>query len=356
MIPLLSLKYYEKMKYNRFDFYSWLKGKKLDRGKIKRINIPLWLLLEFSKIISNSKDNDNQFMIEAEQNIEYYTGWGKSNPILKPKLPLQLTPEMVSIIFHFVGDGHIGRKEVSSSYRQMDKEGLTNFLLKLNNIFGEFEYGKKEFEDGRLNIPKIITEFYTYYFNLPNTDTFQAYIPQNIKSLDKEFLVAGLVSFIIDEGSIGEVITIYSKNKTLLRDIREISIKCDYICNPIREKRVKGKFDVYRFGISSKSYLKLNEDIFNLKKDFPICGLAHKTKKLEISIKRKLRGTAKGRDGATKENILNLLKDRSYTIAELVEILNVGDSSIKEHLWKLEKENKITRAGNRGRNLLWSIK
>ena len=70
-----------------------------------------------------------------EKNIELYTSWGKSNPILNPKLPLQLTPEMVSVIFHFMGDGHIGdAPEETSSYRQMNKQGLNNFLLKLRNI------------------------------------------------------------------------------------------------------------------------------------------------------------------------------------------------------------------------------
>ena len=138
MVNKLSLKYDIKRKYSRFNLYSWVKGEKLDKGKIKRINVPLWLLIELSKIISNSKNEDNRTMSDIEKNTKYYTGWGKSNPILKPKLPLYLTPEMISIIFHFVGDGHIGRKEVCSSYRQMNKEGLTNFLLKLNNIFGDF--------------------------------------------------------------------------------------------------------------------------------------------------------------------------------------------------------------------------
>ena len=43
-------------------------------------------------------------MRKIEKNIEYYTGTGKSHPILNPKLPLHLTPEMVSVIFHFMGD------------------------------------------------------------------------------------------------------------------------------------------------------------------------------------------------------------------------------------------------------------
>lgn len=223
-------------------------------------------------------------MIEIEENIEYYTGLGKSNPILSPKLPLHLTPEMISVIFHFMGDGHIGKKAEVSSYRQMNKEGLKNFLKKLQNIFGSFNYPKKEFENGRLNVPKIITEFYVYYFKLPNTNTFEAYIPENIKKLKKEFLLAGLISFIVDEGHIGEVITIYGKNKRLMNDIREIGIKCGYLCHPLREKYAYSKFDVYRFGISSKDYKKFYEDILELSKSFSTCTLAQKMEKLSKKI------------------------------------------------------------------------
>lgn len=272
-----SLKYGIKRRHTRLSIYSWKMGEKLDKGSVKSINIPLWVLIELSKIISKTKSVVNNTMRTIEKNVDYYTGWGKSNPIIKPKLPLYLTPELVSVIFHFMGDGHIGRPGVSSSYRQMNREGLSNFLLKLNNLFGDFEYSRNEFADGRLNIPKIITEFYKYYFKLPNTNTFTAYLPDRIKSMDKEFLLAGLLSFIVDEGHIGEVLTIYSKNRRLLNDVREIAIKCGYECHVIREKYAYGRFDVYRFSISSKSYHKLNDDLNKLSLSFPTCSLAHKT-------------------------------------------------------------------------------
>jgi len=277
-------RYNLKRKYNTGHLSSWIKGYKKDRGKIKNINIPLWVLIEISKELSKDKKINNKVMIEIEKNIEYYTGSGKSNPILNPKLPLHLTPEMISVIFHFMGDGHIGKTEEVSSYRQMNKEGLNNFLKKLQNTFGNFNYPKKEFENGRLNVPKIITEFYVDYFKLPCTNTFEAYVPEDIKKLKKEFLLAGLISFIVDEGHVGEVITIYGKNKRLMSDIREIGIKCGYLCHPLREKYAYGKFDVYRFSISSKDYKKFHKDILELSKSFPTCTLAQKMEKLSKRI------------------------------------------------------------------------
>jgi len=274
-----------KRNYNSGHLSYWKIGKKLDRGKTKNINIPLWLLIESSKLISKQRKKDNSTMREIERNIDYYTGTGKSHSIKNPKLPLYLTPEMISVIFHFVGDGHIGRKKVVSSYRQMNKIGLDNFLKKLQNTFGNFDYPLGEYKDGRLNIPKIITEFYTYYFKLPNTNTFEAYIPNHIKSLSKDFLLAGLISFIVDEGHIGEVITIYGKNKRLMQDIKEIGEKCRYLCHPIREKYAYGKFDVYRFSISSKNFNKLHSDIKRISAIFPTCYLCQKMEKLTKRIR-----------------------------------------------------------------------
>jgi len=100
--------------------------------------------------------------------------------------------------------------------------------------------------------------------------------------LPKEFLLAGLAAFMVDEGHIAKDSTIiYSKNKRLLGDIRLACLKCELICNPIREKFAYDKLDCYRFTISSKSHLKLYNDILRLKKKFPTCDLIHKMDKLK---------------------------------------------------------------------------
>jgi len=276
IINRTSEKYNIKRKHSRGNLYCWIKGNNIDRGRRKTINIPLWVLIEFSKIISNSILPDNEIMKNIEKNIEYYTGWGKANPVIQPKLPLLLTPELVSVIFHFLGDGHIGSHGVSSSYRQMNDKGLRNFLDKLQNCFGNFEYSKQEFADGRLNVPKVITDFYVYYFNLPDTSTFKGYVTDQLKKFDKDFLVASLTSFIIDEGNINDCITVYSKNLRLIEDIREIGLLCGYLCHQVKKKYAYGRFDVYRFNISSKSFVDFFRDIEELSKEFPTCNLAHK--------------------------------------------------------------------------------
>lgn len=266
-----------KRNHNSLAVYSWIKGKKMDRKMLRTVNVPLWVLIEISKILSNAKSMDNLSMHNIEKHIRYYSGWGRSIPVFPSSLPLILTPEMYSVIFHFLGDGHIGKTNVSSSYRQMNPLGLKNFLSKLQNSFGKFGYGLNEFNNGRLNVPKIITDFYAYYFLLPDTDTFVSYVPEHLKKYPADFLKVALFSFIVDEGNIGEVITIYSKNKQLLSDIHDIGEHCGYICHPIREKYACKKFDCYRFSISSYSYPQIKSDIARISQIFPTCDLAHKT-------------------------------------------------------------------------------
>ena len=251
------------------NLHSWIQGTKIYRCATKTVNIPLWALIEISLLLSKSSKQDNFIMRQIEKNIEYYMSRGAANHIYRPKLPISVTPEMVSVLFHLCGDGHLSDGRAMSSYRQMNRLGLNNFLNKLKSIFGEFEYGEAELENGKINIPKAMADIYKYYFQITNLRTFTARIPEEVKRLPKDFLLAGLTAFILDDGHVSDVIEIYSKNFLLLKDIKEITLKLGYSCRPIRKKYRYGKFDSYRFLICSENHVKLYEDLLNLTKKFP---------------------------------------------------------------------------------------
>lgn len=117
-INSVSLNYSLRRKYKHGNLYSWIKGQKFDRGKIKSINVPLWILIEISKFLSNSEKVDNGVMKNIQENILFYTSIGNANPVKYPKLPIMVNPEFISIIFHFCGDGHLGNKRDCCSYKQ----------------------------------------------------------------------------------------------------------------------------------------------------------------------------------------------------------------------------------------------
>lgn len=334
-------KYGIERNYNAGHFCSWKYGKKKDRGKIKSVNVPLWVAIEISKTLSGSESIDNVLMKDIEKNIVSYECSGMSIPVTNPIFPILLTPELVSIIFHFCGDGHIGGLSVSS-YRQMTPEGLNNFLKKLNNCFGNFRINKNEYKDGKLIIPRVITEFYKHYFKLNSCNWDVARIPESIKQMDKEFILAGLLAFLVDEGHISHSVEVYSKNKELLKDIADIANSLGHKNSNFDEKFKNGVLSSYRIRLSLKNMDKLYYDMKSLSEKFPTCTLCHKSRYLENIVKRRERKWKQREHGKTKEMILNFL-DKPKTSKQLAEEVNIGITTLNEHMLQLEKLGKVSK-------------
>jgi len=342
----------KKYKYNSSHFYDWKRGFKKEKDHTDKINIPLWVLIEISKILSKSNDADNVHMKEIEKHISYYTGIGKAIPITKPKLPLLLTPEMISVIFHLCGDGHIGIGTDVSHYRQTNISGLYFFLQKLQNVFGEFRINI--FENSKLVIPRVIIDFYKYYFKLEGHSWDTVRIPKDVKDMPKDFLLAGLTAFIVDEGHISDFIEVYSKNYHLIKDISMIALKLKYKISKIGKKYRYGKFDSYRFIIRPESLTNMYREIESFQKSFSLCGLGHKTGYLKQIVKIRNRKWKRRGFGITKKLIIDFLKDNKATTREISIKLNIRLSSIREHLLQLEKRNLVNRAGKESRQILWT--
>jgi len=341
-----------KRNHRQSNLYNWKRGFAKDRGVIKEINIPLWALIELSKILSRSNRSSKIKMRQIEKNIEAYRGQGKSLKIISPRLPLAITPELVSIVFHLCGDGHIGIRCSSSHYRQTNPIGLESFVRKIKNCFGNFELRIKE--DSKVIIPRIITDFYVYYFKLNRCRWYDARIPDKIKNMKKEFLVAGLNAFIVDEGHIEDYIEIYSSNKKLLTDIKDIITKLKYKSSKIQRKYRYGKFNGYRLRIPPKSIPLFYGNITKLLRKFPTCGLAQKSGKLISIIRVRTRGWSRKKHYKTKNRIKEILQE-SRTVAQLSNKLDIRAATVREHLTQLEESGNVIRSGYAGRSVLWTV-
>ncbi|MFH1471633.1 MAG: winged helix-turn-helix domain-containing protein [Nanoarchaeota archaeon] len=338
--------------YNAGHLCSWKKGQKKDRGVIKNVNIPLWIAIEMSKSLSNSEKIDNPLMHDIEKNIVSYECSGKAIAVNNPILPVLLTPELVSVIFHLCGDGHIGEGRTVSSYRQMTPEALNNFLKKLNNCFGAFKLNESEFKDGKLVIPRVITEFYKHYFELNSCNWDVARIPESIKQMNKDFLTAGLLAFMVDEGHISHSVEIYSKNKLLLQDVLSIAASLGLETSHIDEKFKEGKLSSYRVRLSLENMDKLCRGMKKLSKEFPTCTLCHKSKHLENIANRQARNWKQRDDGETKELILTHL-DAPITSKVLAERVGIGISTLNEHMLQLQKSGSVRNVSRIGNANLW---
>ena len=329
----------------------WRMGVEKTRKRTR--NIPLWVALEISKVLSNNISKDNEVMQEIERKLEYCNSRGRGIPV-KMRFPLFLTPELVSVIFHLYGDGCVGDRGQTSHYRQKNEVGLANFLSKLRNCFGNFSVSKITLKDSKVIIPKVIIEFYKYYFGLAKHYLGTTRIPEEIKALPKSFLVAGLTAFIVDEGHIGDTIEIYSSNKELLEDIKEIILSLGYCCYGPRKKSKNTPKD-FRIYISVKDALKFNADINAITNEFQTCGLAHKSEKLSDIVRRKIRLWKTKDYGVTKNEIVNILTKQNQTVTDLCREINIAPSSLREHLRALENQGFIHRIGKHNNHAdLWS--
>lgn len=348
--------YGKQTRYSHGTIYSWKRFEHLGT-LMKSSYIPLWALLEMIKLLNPGGNARKSILLKIEEEIDCYKCyWSGTYHIKKPKLPIVITPELTSVVFNFCGDGHLSFcKHVMNSYRQMNHTGLRRVYEKIQNSFGEFELCPRSFKDGKLEIPRVIGELYKFIFGLGSCRWDEARIPEAIKTLPAEFLLAGLVAFIIDEGSIGEVIQIYSKNSKLLADIHEIAQKLKYRCLPIRQKYHCNSLDCYRFSISPKSYLKMDQDIKKLTIKFPTCDFAHKTRLFEFQVNRIKRGGKKRKDGIGLAQITDMLKQKQTTTNELMIKIGIGKSSLRALLTKLESQGIIRCAGLQKRRYLWEL-
>ena len=155
-------------------------------------------------------------------------------------------------------------------------------------------------------------------------------------------MLAGLNAFIVDEGHIGESIEIYSGNKLLLEDIKEVTQKLGYNTTEIDTKAEKNG-ETYRTRISTKDAQAYFQDIQSLTKQFPTCGLAHKQHLLEEIVKRQTRDWKTRPSRETKKMILDLLAKADMDSKELRVKLNICGSTLREHLIPLETQNKVKR-------------
>ena len=255
-------------------------NKYISNKKIKKL--PIDFVIRLVKFAESNVLCFNLTINELQDKIISYQAYhGK---YIKPefqgarKLPIQVTPEFESIVYHLMGDGHV-KAIGSGECTQLSDEGRKNFLNKLYNVFGYFEITEKSFSDGRVIIPRVIIDIICRYYNL-NYDSFNwntSKLPLNISS-NADFKIAGLSAFIVDEGHINNRgIEIYSGNRQLLSEIRTLAVDLGLDCSDLKAKKPNGNSkESYRFRIrkeSSKEFLKM---VANLKKNYQYCGLAQK--------------------------------------------------------------------------------
>lgn len=344
-------------RYGAGNICDWKKGRMI-HGQRRHIWIPLWVVMEIEKLTNENEDERLKNLEEIESRTTSYKGLETGTPITNPKLPIKVTPEFDSIVFHLMGDGCWGGKGKLSSYRQKNKQGRDQFVQKLHNVFGCFEINQYESEcEWKVCIPSHLVRIIEKYYGLETPESRRR-VPAQIMEKHWHHKIAGLAAFLVDEGNVGDSIDIYASNKPLLEDLQKICEERDYSSKVVLKASAGYRshtIDHYRLRIGLESVEKLHKDLQDIAQIYPACTLAQKQKRFEMIVARRSLHRKKGENGAVKKQILMLLATGPKNVNEMKEELLIGGQTIREHLHQLKKGNKIERVGRIGNGEIWNL-
>jgi hypothetical protein len=333
-------------KFNGGDIKYWINGERLDKrtGKIHPKFMPLNLILELIKL-------NKEKIGDIERSIISYRSGGKGLIINKPKVPIKVTPELDSLIIHMFGDGSAGN--FTPSYTQKNKNSLNNFIKKLENCFGYFEksiyFTQEKYQ---IKFPKAITDILTCYYTIDSYRSHESKIPIKILNRkNKKYKLACIISFIVDEGNIRDVISVCSVNKDLIGGIRQLILDCGYNCSKLQFNK---KSNIYLLTMSIKNIEIFYRDIQKLSNKFPTCNLSFKEEQLKfILIRRKIKNPKDRK--ITEKSILNLLKNNNLTAQQISKQANYAYCTVIHTLERLLKEKRVKRIKIANKMYVWDL-
>ena len=334
---------FDKINFNKINenyFNKKLNKDTFKQWKYRRHSIPLWFVLGTLSFLKKERLS----MKQIEENIISYKGPGNSYPIENPKLPLKEDSRLIRIVTNLLCDGHAGGSAGtkspegygSSIYRNFEPALLDKFE-KVLMVFGKLKVDKNT-KEGHIrftnSIRYILEKVYDIKFG-----TFRGRIPKSFFTLDKNLAKEIVNAFGDDEGHVFDNhIEFYSKNKLLLKDLKNIiervflnlklsKIKINNTCYP-------PKFYFYVLAESREDYARE-------------IGFHHpiKLQDLEFNIKR-MRMKKSYKPYVTKNKILTILSKEPLTAKNISRKIYIEHGTIIGHLNKLQKDGKIRIVGN----------
>ncbi len=292
-----------------------------------------------------------------QENIISYKTSNGPNYISNPVLPIKIVPEVDMIIAHNIADGTVINPKKNRlpyfGYRQYDPLFRRLYIKKLESIFGKINFPRDYYlNTTRPYCPPVLANLFFKIYDL-NTKSFlsrKARIPEQILSKDKDYLMAVLIAFIIDEGSIDSTaIVIVLKNIDLTKDLFRICNKLGYK-STFKSSGDYGKLYILREGMR-KFFLDYKEII----KSYPNMTLGKFELRIEKSFKIYNRQIYKSK--GNRELILKILIDEDLTVNQIANRINMTRQGVRFHIHNLENQSLIFRDRLIGeRNIVYSYR
>lgn len=285
----------------------------------------------------------NKYVLQ-ENILAYKTSRGP-NYIYNPILPIKITPIFDMITAHNIADGTVidpkrGRKPYFG-YRQFEPIVRELYVRKIESVFGKVHFAKEYFlRSTRSYCPTAVSIafFDVYKLNSRSYLSETARIPTEILEKDKDHLLAVLLAFVIDEGSVDStMISIRMKNVELTHDLYLICQKLDYKAS-FSVKNNYGFLNILRTGMR-----KLFEDYLNLLNKYPEVNLGKREQKIKQSFEIHNRSIFKTK--GNKQIILKMLENEELTVNQIAARIKMTRQGARFHIHNLKKEDKVEITG-----------
>jgi len=260
---------------------------------------------------------------ELEENVVAYKSVRSHNYVENPKLPLRITPIFDMLIAHHIADGTVvdtkRNRRPYFSYRQCDNEYMDLYRKKMSSLCGDIQYNQLDRDKTRTYCPSFLSWvlFRHYGLNSKSFLSLSARVPEGLFSKNREHLLAFLIAFIVDEGSIdSSMIVIGLKNPLLAEDLYRICQRLGYNASYKERRGEYGYLHILSSGVK-----KFWSDYLELRKTYAEVDLGRQGRKLERSFlysTRKIRYVA-----GNKKIVLDVLQDNSLTVNELADQLRM---------------------------------
>jgi hypothetical protein len=202
--------------------------------------------------------------------------------VLSPKFPIKVDPVFVSLATHFYGDG------CHSQYSQALFHVLNRkrFFQKVEHCVGRIENWKNDKKD--FAVPTIVYKYLEGTLGITKENIRRKVFPKTIFQLPKEYKIASLAAFIMDEGKVKYSIEIKQKRKHLLKVFHEFCQELCYDVSPI--KKFKGDRKYFGFRIRIEGMHRFYEDLKKLIDCYGnLLDIGNKQKELEEVVERHIK-------------------------------------------------------------------
>ena len=279
----------------------------------------------------------------------------KSGTILvRPELPIYDSVELRELVTHLICDGYASlQKFASPKYVQINRSAVEEFQNRLG-VFGPQETNivleQKVFprkDSYKLGFSKTIPQILSHYFQISFMGD-EARLPALFYSGKREFLVAIVRAFLIDEGSINDrTLQFCSGSKMLLEDLQKICVLLGYESYPVR---LQGR--AYYLLLSPHSFERVYGDIMAL----GTLSIQDKQEKFDLGM-RIVNNKEKIKD--LPDRILNLLRQSPLSTLSLAKALSLNRKRISYILLTLKRKGIVLREpithNGKSRTYLWRL-